>query len=65
MLPDVQNEGGYNFESKLIYLEELVLAVKAGTITDEFCANNRKSIKPEYLYGCGWNGRNNNPGTYC
>ena len=51
MLPDVQNEGGYNFESRRIYVEELVLAVKAGTIPDDVCANNRKSIKPEYLSG--------------
>ena len=51
ILPDTWPDDSYNFESRLIYIEELMLAVKAGTIPDEFCADNRKSIKPEYLDG--------------
>lgn len=51
ILPDTWPNDSHNFESKLIYVEELVLAAKAGMIPPEFCAAGRKSIEPEYLDG--------------
>lgn len=49
ILPDTWPDDAGTLASRLIYTEELVLAARAGTIPDEFCADGRKSIKPEVL----------------
>ena len=51
ILPDTWPDDSHNFDSRLIYVEELVLAAKAGMIPPEFCTAGRKSIKPEHLDG--------------
>ena len=51
ILPETWTEGDYNFESRLIYSEELVLIAKARTIPDDFCTNERRAIIPEKLDG--------------
>ena len=51
ILPDTWPDEPHSFDSRLIYTEELVLAARAGTIPNEFCGADRKSIKPESLGG--------------
>ncbi len=50
ILPDTWPDDSYNFESRLIYTEELVLAAKAGTIPDEFCTEGRKSMNMQCVH---------------
>ena len=45
ILPDTSTDDAYNFESRLIYTEELVLAARAGKIP------SGKSVRPEILNG--------------
>lgn len=49
ILPDMIKD--CNFESELIYSEELVLAAKAGTIPNEFCTKGRRAIIPAKIDG--------------
>lgn len=49
MLPDIWQDSAYNFTSRLIYREELVLAAKAGTIPQKF--RRGRAIVPEALNG--------------
>ena len=49
ILPDTWPDDAYNFESRKIYTEELVLIAKNGTIPEEFCNEDRTAIIPEKL----------------
>lgn len=49
ILPDPWADSAYNFESRLIYIEELVLISKKNIIPNEYCNENRSAVIPEKL----------------
>ena len=51
ILPDTWPDSEYNFVSRLIYREELILAAKAGYVPENACTPDRKAVLPESLDG--------------